>query len=147
MGGCRLQETTAKPLVRIVSLKGEGSTIDLPPTDLEQGGVQVFMRSLVEDKQVTFVAHNKTKEEKDLDISVADDSHDIVTNLGPFLVAAGMKPVGSSAVFHLFRSLLKSRSSPPIFVCGDKDLVACADIHSLPIEVCVLTLLYDLLGE
>jgi len=145
--GCRFQETTAKPLVRIVSRKGAGSTIDLPPTELEQGGVQDFMRSLVEEKQVTFVAHNKTKEEKDLDITVADDSHDIVANLGPFLAAAKMKAVGSSAVFHLFQSILKRLSSPPILICGDKDLRACADIHSLPVEVCVLTLLYALRGE
>lgn len=145
--GCRLQNTVAKPLVRIASQKGEGSTIDLPPTDLQLGGVRDFMRSLVEDKQVIFAAHNKTKEEKDLDITVADDSHEIVAKLGPFLAAANLKPVGSSAVFHLFQSILKMLGSSSIYVCGDKDLAACADIHSLPVEVCVLTLLYALLGH
>jgi hypothetical protein len=145
--GCRFQETTAKPLVRIVSQKGAGSTIDLPPTDLEQGTVQDFVRRLVDEKQVTFAAHNKTKEETDLHIKVADDSHDLVAKLGPFLVAAKMKSVGSSAMFHLFQSILKSLGLPPILVCEDKDLCVCADIHSLPVEVCVLTLLYPLLRE
>jgi len=142
---CRFQECAAKPLVRIVTQKGVGSTIDLPSTDLEQGGVGAFMRSLKEEKQVTFAAHNKLKEEKDLDITVEDDSHDIVKILAPFMAAANLKAVGSSAVFHLFQSILKRMNSSPILVCGDKDLAVCADIHSLPVEVCVLTLLYALL--
>jgi len=145
--GCRFQEITAKPLVRIVSEKGAGSTIDLPPTDLDLDGVQAFMRSLAKEKQVTFAAHNKTKEEKDLDIKVVDDSHNLVTYLKPFLDAANLKAVGSSAIFHLFRSILKMISSPPIFICNDEDLVTCTDIHSLPVEVCVLTLLFALLRE
>jgi alkylhydroperoxidase/carboxymuconolactone decarboxylase family protein YurZ len=145
--GCRLQTTSGKPLVRIVSQKGAGSTIDLPPTDLEQGVVGTFMRSLKEEKQVTFAAHNKPKEEKDLDITVEDDSHDIVKTLTPFMTAANLKAVGSSAVFHLFHAILKRISSPPIIICGDKNLAACSDIHSLPVEVCVLALLYPLLAE
>merc|ERR1711881_115433 len=63
--------------------------------------------------------------------------------------AANLKTVGSSVVFHLLHSILKGSSSPPILICGDKgiDLVTCSDIHSLPVEVCVLTILYPLLEE
>lgn len=147
--GGGFQKATNKPFVRIVPQKGEGNTIDLPTTNLELDAVQDFLQSLVEEKQVTFAAHNKTKEEKDLGIIVKDDSHDIVKQLGPFMNAANLKAVGSSAVFHLLHSILKKSSSPPILICGDKniDLVTCSDIHSLPVEVCVLTILYPLLED
>lgn len=82
--GCSLQMTLAKPLVRIVSQKGAGSTINLPPTDLEQDVVGAFMQSLKEEKQVTLVAHSKSKEEKDLDVKVEEDAHDIMNKLSPF---------------------------------------------------------------
>lgn len=145
--GCSFQKTADKPFVRIIPQKGGGSTIDLPTTNLELDAVQGFLQGLVKEKQVTFAAHNKTKEEKDLEILVKDDSHDIVKQLGPFMNAANLKAAGSFVVFHLFHSILKKSSSPPILICGDKglDLVTCSDIHSLPVEVCVLTILYTLL--
>jgi hypothetical protein len=145
--GGDVHKTANKPLVRIMPQKGAGSTIDLPPTNLELGAVQGFLQSLAGEKEVTFAAHNKTKEEKDLEILVKDDSHEIMERLGPFMVAANLKPGGSSAVFHLFQSILQKIGSPPILICGDKDLVTCSDIHSLPVEVCVLTILYPLLEE
>lgn len=147
--GCSFQKTADKPFVRIVPQKGGGSTIDLPSTNLELDAVRGFLQGLAKEKQVTFAAHNKTKEEKDLDVLVKDDSHDIVKQLGPFMTAANLKTVGSSVVFHLLHSILKSNSSPPILICGDKgiDLVTSSDIHSLPVEVCVLTILYPLLEE
>merc|ERR1712061_102928 len=63
--------------------------------------------------------------------------------------AANLKAVVSSVVFHLLHSILKKSGSPPILICGDKgiDLATCSDIHSLPVEVCILTILYPLLEE
>merc|ERR1711879_591799 len=147
--GCGFQKAADKPFVRIVPQKGGGSTIDLPSTTLELVAVRGFLQGLAEEKQVTFAAHNKTKEEKDLEVLVRDDSHDIVKQLGPFMNAANLKTVGSSVVFPLLHSILKRSSSPPILICGDAgaDLVTCSDIHSLPVEVCVLTILYPLLEE
>lgn len=147
--GCTFQKTVNKSFVRLVPQKGGGSTIDLPPTNLELGAVQGFLQGLVAENQVTFVAHNKTKEEMDLKVLVKDDSHDIVKQLDPFMKAANLKAVGSSVVFHLLHSILKKINSPPILLGGDRyvDLVTCSDIHSLPVEVCVLTILYPMLRE
>merc|ERR1712205_278575 len=66
------------------------------------------------------------------------------------MAAANLKVVGSFVVFHLFQSILKQNSVPQLLICGENDsvdLVTCSDIHSLPVEVCVLTILYRLLEE
>lgn len=139
----------AKPLVRITPKKGEGSTIDLPTTALELSDVQEFLQSLVEEKLVIYAAHNKSKEETDLAIVVTNDSFDLGKKLEPVMEAARLKSVGSAPVFYALASILKMISPSEIVVCGQggPNLRCCADTHSLPVEVCVLSLLYALLED
>lgn len=144
--GCTLQKATGKPLVRILPKRGGGSTIDLPGSTLDVSTVSDLLQSLVVEKKVTFTAHQKDKEEKDLKIVVTNDSFEIMQRLSPVLKAAGMKAGGSFAVFHLLQAVLKTRGGA-ILVCGNIDLQSCADCHSLPVEVCVLALLYPILEQ
>ena len=92
--------------------------------------------------------HITIQETADLAVAVAEDSHQILAILGPSLQHLSMKAVGSSPIFAFLSKLLQSIDAPPVLVCGELDLRSTLkDIHSLPLEVCVLIVLYTLLDE
>ena len=59
-----------------------------------------------------------------------------------------MKAVGSSPIFAFLGKLLQTIDARPVVVCDNMDLrFTLKDIHSVPLEVCVLIVLYTLLDE